>query len=471
MTVLLPSVPSPSTAHLSDRDGEADRPPRRVALPLTLLLAGFPVWWLLGLGTLIFPLVAVPMAWSLWRRPRVVLPPGFGIWLLFLLSLLAGAVLLDVDPSGTLPGSAYERLPGYVLRFVEYVSVTVIMLFAFNLSERELSQRRLIRLLGLVFIYTVAGGYLGMVAPAFEVTSPVELLLPSRVRSDLFVQSLVHPAAAQLQEVFGYSTPRPAAPFGYTNTWGNNLSVLLPWFVVGFALLKPATRRGRWLTVLIVIVAVVPAVYSLNRGLWIGLGVTAAYVVGRSLLEGRLAVLAAVAVGLIAVIVLAVTTPIAGVFSTRLESGHSDSIRVFTTQQTLSVAAGSPVLGYGGTRAAIGSAQSIAVGQTPDCQRCGNPTLGSNGQVWLVLMSQGYVGVALYAGLLLYGMWCFRRDRTPIGYAGNLVLLLAVVYMFFYNALVTPLCFYLLSYAILARNQRMAASTGPVATRFRTATA
>ena len=431
----------------------AARTPRsRAALLLTLLLAAFPLWWILGLGMLIFPMMAVPMAWLLLRRPRLLLPPGFGWWLLFLASLLAGGLLLDIDPIGTLPGSAYGRLPAYALRFAQYLSVTVIFLFAYNLSERELPQRRLVRLLGLVFIYTVAGGYLGMLMPTFELTAPIEFLLPSRVRADLFVQSMVHPSAAQLMEVFGYATPRPAAPFGYTNTWGNNLSVLLPFFIVGFVLLRSA--KHRLLAVLVIAAALVPAVYSLNRALWIGLIISVAYVVVRSVLAGRLAAIGIVLVTVAAFAVMAVATPIAGVFSQRLDNGHSDRIRAYTTEETLAVATQSPILGFGGPRATQGSAQSIAIGQTTDCQRCGNATLGGNGQIFMVLISQGYLGVALYVGFFAFGLWHFRKDRTPTGYAAHLVLLLSLMYMFFYNALVTPLCFYLLAYAVLARNER-----------------
>ncbi len=38
------------------------RPVRLPAWPLTGLLLLYPLWWALGLGVLIFPLVALPMA-------------------------------------------------------------------------------------------------------------------------------------------------------------------------------------------------------------------------------------------------------------------------------------------------------------------------------------------------------------------------------------------------------------------------
>src|ERR687895_2747397 len=55
------------------------------AWPLWALIMLYPLWWLLGLGTFIFPLAAVPMGIYLLRRCRPIkVPPGFGIWLLFL---------------------------------------------------------------------------------------------------------------------------------------------------------------------------------------------------------------------------------------------------------------------------------------------------------------------------------------------------------------------------------------------------
>src|SRR5581483_3267658 len=128
------------------------------------------------------------------------------------------------------------------------------------------------RLLAWLFVVTVAGGLLGVVAGRFQFSSPVELLLPNHLRSNAFVQSLVHPAAAQLMDVLGHESPRPAAPWGYTNTWGNDFCLLVGWFVVA-AFSRSGSAGGsarirRVLAAGVLAVAVVPVVYSLNRGLW-----------------------------------------------------------------------------------------------------------------------------------------------------------------------------------------------------------
>ncbi|MEP7023927.1 MAG: hypothetical protein ABJB47_08995 [Actinomycetota bacterium] len=63
--------------------------------------------------------------------------------------------------------------------------------------------------------------------PHFAFTSPSELLLPSWVRSNTFIQASMHPSLAQVQDVFGTGTGqgRPKAPFDYTNIWGECLSI------------------------------------------------------------------------------------------------------------------------------------------------------------------------------------------------------------------------------------------------------
>src|SRR5206468_1820461 len=143
---------------------------------------------------------AVPMAAVLvrqWRGGRrIAVPPGFAAWLVFL--AVGGVSLgsLRQDPARPVAGPATDRLVPAAFRLVEYAAVTVLLLYAGNLTEEELPRRRLVRLLGWLFVVTVAGGLLGMVAGRFQFSSPVELLLPHHLRDNAFVQSLVHPAAA-----------------------------------------------------------------------------------------------------------------------------------------------------------------------------------------------------------------------------------------------------------------------------------
>ncbi|GAA4205248.1 O-antigen ligase family protein [Actinocatenispora rupis] len=425
--------------------------------PLTWLLAGYPVWWALGLGVLIFPIMAVPMAAAVARRRPLRLPPELALWLLFLLVTIAGLAALGLNPAGTIPGSATSRLPGVAFRLVEYASLTVLLLYAGTRTERELPKRRLVLLLGWLFVVTVGGGLLGTFAGHFEFSSPVELLLPPHVRANSFVASLVHPAAAQVMEVLGYAAPRPAAPWGYTNTWGNNLALLAGWFVVAaFSLRYEGSARlvrcGRWVALGVLALAVIPTVYSLNRGLWIDLGLLAGYLAVRLALRGRLWAIGTAAAAVLVVAVLVLATPLGQVVRDRMANGKSNNVRMFVTERALDGVWQSPVVGLGTTRATQGSDRSIAVGDTGSCKRCGGHTIGGNGQLWQVLYLHGLLGTALYIGFFVVVLWRYRRDGTPTGLAASGAIVVSLASMFYYNALVTPLAFTFLSYVLLWRN-------------------
>jgi hypothetical protein len=427
------------------------------AWPLTGILMLYPLWWALGLGVLIFFIAPVPMLFSLIRHRAaghvIKLPPAFLLWLLFLAAVGLGLFTLGADPAGTVPGTAASRLVSFAFRVGGYCALPVLLVYAGNLDRRALTQERLVRLLAWLFTVTVAGGLLGMLAPRFEFTAPFELLLPRSIRHEPFVQSLMHPTAAQIMNLLGGETPRPGAPWGYTNTWGNNVCLLVVWAVVaGFAFARrPRTKVLAGVTLL---VALAPIVYSLNRGLWIGLGVMAVYVAIRLALKGRVAALGLVAVTGVAVVVAIAATPLGDVVNARLEDGKSNGVRMYTTQKAIEGVQESPVIGFGSTRNTIGGRNSIAVGESAGCNRCGNFTIGGNGQLWQLLYAHGLLGTAAYLGFFLAGLWRFRRDTTPIGLAGTAALVSSFAAMFWYNALVTPLALMFVAYAVLWRNQQ-----------------
>ncbi len=421
--------------------------------PLKYLLVAFPLWWLLGLSVLIFPLMAIPMVFELRRMRPIALPPGFFLWGLFLAWQVIGLLLLDVSPPGTHPGSVSGRIIAIGFSAVEYAGVTVTLLYVSNLprtpAPRGVSQTAIARWMGWFFLTVCAGGYLGGFAPKFEFRSLTEILLPHSITADAFVKSLVHPVAAQVQDVIGVDDARPAAPFGYTNSWGNALSILLVWFVAGWVL--RATGRMRLLYATIATAAIVPVIISLNRGLWIGVGVTVVWVLLRQLIQGRVGMALSAVIGAAVAAAVIALSPLADVISNRLQHGVSDNIRSFVAHLSLVAAKHSPIVGYGGNRHANGSSSSIAVGPTPTCSSCGDVATGSTGQLWAVLFNQGVVGAVLYFGFFLTIICVYWRRTGAINEAALVTVALVFVYMLFYSALPVAPTLTMIAVGVLGR--------------------
>ena len=86
------------------------------------------------------------------------------------------------------------------------------------------------------------------------------------------MNALFHPRVALASEFLGYTQPRVTAPYSYPNTWGNAYGLLLPFFL--FTWFGRAAGWRRYVAPLILLVSFIPVVYSLNRGLWLGLAVS-----------------------------------------------------------------------------------------------------------------------------------------------------------------------------------------------------
>lgn len=422
----------PSTLSVSWSPASLKHGRRNPAWMLAALLVGYPFFWVLGLAAFAPILMAVPMTWELYHRRPVRLPRGFALWALFLIWSALGLFLLDVDPPGYLEGSVAGRMFGYGLRELSYFSVTIVFLFIGNLTDDELPVRRIISYLGWFFVSVTAGGVLGILAPYLHFTSPFEMILPGSIRSNDFVQSLVHPRTAQVQELLEGETPRPAAPFAYTNAWGFHITLLGVWFIVDRFILR--TQHSRFISLLIAVVGVVVLVLSLNRAAWMGV-LVATLVVALSLaIRGHLALVGAVIMTAVISVGVLVATPLGDMVAGRFQDGKSDDIRGFTTEKAIELSATSPVIGFGTTRSILGSASSIAIGESPMCQSCGNPSIGMNGYLFMLLVTTGYVGATLFFGFIAVMVWRSRKNWTVPTVGAITVTVVTVFYAPFYDA-------------------------------------
>lgn len=418
------------------------------AWPLKFLLLGFPLWWALGLAAFIFPISAAVMAVQMYRRGIVRLPAGAGVWLLFLAWLLVASSMLWVNAPGTEAGGGPGRLIGYTYWLLWYGSVTVALFYPLSFSSRALPTRTVASWLSVMFLYVVAGGLAGVIVPHFQFTSPVELLIPS----GNFLRNHAHPAVSTASDFLGYDQPRPKAPFAYPNAWGNNLGLLLPFFV--WSWFTSERRWQRWAVPVVLSLAVVPIVMSLNRGLWLGLTILVVYAAVSLARQAKYAALLAL-VGLVSVAaIIVLVTPIAGTVQKRLETPHSNERRSTVAQTvTETTFQGSPLLGYGSTRQVAGSFSSIAGGETPNCHQCAAPPMGTQGFIWRLIFTTGVVGAVLFLVFVGIQLWRHGRRTDPISIIGCMLVVVSLLFSLVYDSLQSPLVFLMIAIALMNRDR------------------
>jgi hypothetical protein len=421
--------------------------------PLTLLFLGFPLWWVLGLADFVFLLAAVPMAVSLVRRRTIVTPRGFGIWLVFLAVVVVSAGVLAAQAPFAAEGDFGGRALTFGYRLAWYLAATVALLYVGNTGERDLPAERLSRLLAWMFVVTAAGGVLGVVAPHVEFRSALEMVLPGDLAANEFVHALVHPATADIQRVLGYAEARPRAPFAYSNSWGANLSFFLPFFLWSWCRRTSGWRR--FAAPFVLAAAGLGVVYSLNRGVWIVLCVGAVYGIVQLLRIKGARALQGVLVAAVVVVVLAVLSPLPSIVAERFAHPHSNERRSELALTTVrSALTGSALIGFGNVRDVEGSFGSIAGGASTDCPACGVPPMGTQGQAWLVLFSQGLVGLVLFFGFFAVRLVRHLRSRNPVTMVGLAVLLFFLAESFVYDTLGAPFFTLMLALGLMWRADR-----------------
>ena len=413
---------------------------------------GFPLWWALGWSQLIFFVMAIAMAVILYRRRPLRVPRGFGLWLLFLIWMSAGVFVLWAQAPGTVPGGGPSRLVGFGVRGAWYLSVTIVMLYVLN-TVRELPALRVARLLGWMFVFTVAFGIAAILAPNFEFSSPTEILLPRQLTSSNFVSTLIHPSLASSSEFLGYTQPRPTAPFPYSNAWGNNLALYLPFFL--YSWFGPGAGWRRQVAPFVLVGAVIPITFSLNRGLWLAIGVAAVYAAVRLAMNGRVRLLQVLVVSALVGGFAFVSSPLYDTVQLRVDTPHSNERRTSVATEVATVTAeGSPLVGYGTTRTMQGSFASLAGGETPDCRQCAPPPLGTQGFMWRLILTTGFIGTALCLSFL--GLQFLRRARGPsaLDIVTCSTLLIAGTCFIFYDSLGPALFTVMIAVGLMSREPR-----------------
>ena len=369
----------------------SDRLRLPVTWPLVVLFVVFPVWWILGISAFTWCVIPIFMLIGLvWRR-RTRAPVAIFLWLAFTGWVLLSGLQLN---SGT-------KLVTFSYRLFLYVAAGVLFVYVYNLPRSRQLDIKVLRILTAFWIFVVIGGYAGILIGAHTFTAPIELVLPHGLRSQPFVKELVQPVFAEVQGFLGFPIPRPAAPFTYSNYWGGNVAVLTP---VAIAAVVEAGRGARRKIIIAVLVAsLVPMVFSLNRGMFLSLGIGILYMTLRLAQRGRFAALGSV-LGLAALVaVILVATPLGHLMAASFSSthGHSNSTRLSASQLALAGVRQSPIFGYGEPQAITGSSYQ--------------PPIGTQGQLWLVLYSNGIPAAVFFVGFFVVALWQTRRARGISG--------------------------------------------------------
>lgn len=404
--------------------------------PLYGMFVLFPIWWLIGLGDMIWAIAAVPVVGLLIRRRHLKVPRGFGIWLLFIAWMLISVIEID---SGS-------RLIGFVYRALFYLGATAVFIYIYNATPAELPATRIAVVLSLYWTFVIAGGYLGVLHPGGSIHTVMEYVIPRHLQQNDLVSHMIQPRFSQYNPTgYYHNAPRPSAPFDYTNNWGANFAELLPFVFIALNRLHKGPLY--WTLAALLPISLVPAFLTLNRGMFLALGVGIGYASIRFAIRGHGKALAGVGAFLLLVAGLALVIPVQNDIQTRVANSHTNAGRLAVYQDAYHGALQSPVLGYGAPRPSNNGPLSVSV--------------GTQGQFWNVLFSQGFFGAATFMGWFIWLAWRTRRTPSAAGLWAHIVVLVTAFQAIYYGLTGSALVIAMMAGALALRESRAPAKETP----------
>ena len=179
---------------------------------------------------------------------------------------------------------------------------------------------------------------------------------------------------------------RPQAPFDFSNNWGANFALLLPFVCAFWGQMRTLTRRN--LLRLVAVGSLVPVVFSLNRTLWLCLIVILVYGGARFAIRGRKGGFQAILAVAIVFYVHVQLRPHRPADLRPGQAAHSNPGRALLYNEATDSVAKSPLLGYGAPR--------------PSQRNPNLPPVGTQGQFWLVFFSHGFPGAIFFVSFVVY---------------------------------------------------------------------
>ncbi len=396
------------------------------AWPILTLLYGFPLIWAFGLMQFAPSILAMLMIVLMVMRRRVLVHSTMWIWFALMFWGLVCTVSLE---------NASELL-GWLQRYMNIFNVGIYTLYFFNARERIPNHLMLGGLLTIWFTVVILG-YLALAFPDFRLRTPMSFLLPGSLLGNDLVRDYVLPPMAEVQMPWGVDVPyvRPSAPFPYANSWGLAYALLTP---VVFAVITGVHSKKIQVALgLAVVLSLVPAVATSNRGMFIGLGSAFAYVLLRLLLKGDWRALGIGAVLGVGVVSYLFVSGAVGEILGRQEFSDSTGGRASLYTLTFEYTLRSPLVGYGTSK----MADSVGV------------SMGTQGQVWALMFCFGFVGLGLfllYVISVLVNTW---NIASVTGMWVHSVIVSALAVVFFYSFDVIQLTVLMFSAALMMRSR------------------
>ncbi|MEV1286817.1 O-antigen ligase domain-containing protein [Micromonospora sp. NPDC049679] len=384
-----------------------DRLPLLPLWPLFLMFGLTPLWWATGTFYLGWPLLGGLLFALMATRGRVPLPPATTFWLLFLAMVVLSGIRL----------ATVSALLTFGLRLSFYVTALIVCAYVYSAARERDVLTPVLAPLGAFWLGIVLLGWLGVLAPRFAMTTPMELILPGGITSNPFIRDMIHLHTAEYSLRSLNPIYRPAAPFAYTNNYGSAYALVLP-CVVAFVMLR---RRGLFRTVLLISLplSLPPAFLTLNRGMFLSVGVGLAFLGVRATLRGNVRVAASI-VGVVVLGALAmVFIPIGELINQRVSSSDTNTDRLSLYVEVLRRVGQSPLLGFG----APANVDTVSA-EAP---------IGTQGQLWMVLFSHGVPALLFFIGWFVAAFVICLKASSPAGQWLAVVPLIGLVQLPFYG--------------------------------------
>jgi hypothetical protein len=375
--------------------------------PLVLIFTLMPLWWVLGVlyfvwagfGVLLFVLLAT--------RGHVRLPTGTAVWLIFLGIVVVSATQL----------TKATAMITFSLRLGYLFTAFLVGVYVYNLAREKVEWTRIANPLCMYWLAMVALGWLGVVAPKFSTPSPFQRLLPGSIASEKFITDISRLDSTEFNPLSYNPIYRPSAPYPYTNNWGTAFAFLVPFVLAYLSTIK----RGKMRIALLVSLplSLVPAFYTLNRGMFIGIGAGIIYLLAREAIKGRVRLLVPVGIFLLLMWIVTLFIPVIELITSRTESTDTNKDRFDLYVQTWDAVLRSPFIGYG---------QPASVDTTSASE-----PLGTQGMIWQVLYSHGIPALALLYLLMAIIARRLAAAVSPGGLWLSTLPVIAVVVTPFYS--------------------------------------